>query len=128
MVQSSGLTLIGYWDGPHVHGSWPRVEDFVDMAWDEGERTHVANYLNRGWVFRSFMDYSTCRVCGELNGALELSDGTYAWPEGLAHYVGEHGVRLPERFVEHVRASDELLEAAAVDSSWWASLADPGEH
>ena len=37
-------------------------------------------------------------------GCRELSDGTYVWPEGLAHYVEEHNVRLPQQFVDHVLA------------------------
>lgn len=30
-----------------------------------------------------------------------MSDGTWLWPEGLSHYVREHGVVLPEEFVVH---------------------------
>ena len=30
---------------------------------------------------------------------MEFTDGIWRWPEGLVHYVEEHGVRLPESFV-----------------------------
>jgi hypothetical protein len=30
--------------------------------------------------------------------------GAFGWPEGLAHYLVAHDVRLPAEFVEHVLA------------------------
>jgi hypothetical protein len=41
-----------------------------------------------------------------------MTDGVYCWPEGLAHYINEHDVRLPAEFVAHVRKSHHLLSAA----------------
>ncbi len=67
------------------------------------------------------MGPSMSRFCGEAVGSLELSDGVFIWPEGLAHYVEEHGVRLPARFVNHARCMTEQLENAEIDESWWTS-------
>jgi len=56
--------------------------------------------------------------CGRHNGSAELADGTYCWPEGLAHYLEAHQVRPPEEFVEHVvsgRVSELGLPAPAFD-------------
>jgi hypothetical protein len=33
-----------------------------------------------------------------------LTDGTYAWPAILAHYVEHHHVRVPEHFAGHMAA------------------------
>jgi len=41
-------------------------------------------------------------------GRGELTDGVYMWPEGLAHYLEKHNVRLPQEFVDHVLKSIEL--------------------
>jgi hypothetical protein len=49
----------------------------------------------------------------------------FIWPEGLTHYVVVHDVRLPERFVEHVRHRTEYLEVAEVDDTWWKESSDP---
>jgi hypothetical protein len=114
-----GLISLGFWGGPATDPSWPAVTEFVDLHWDVEERAFVADYLDRGLVARSYMGYSRCRICGRDNGALEFSDGTFVWPEGLAHYVRDHGVRLPEPFVAHARALIEWLEASARDESWW---------
>lgn len=113
----------GYWTGPGV-GDWPDLHRFVDYDWDEEERELIVDYLLRGFVSRAYMGYSPCRICGCDNGALELSDGTYVWPEGLRHYVVEHGVRLPSRFVLHVLATNERLETAERDPAWWHDI-DP---
>ncbi|HEY1188039.1 MAG TPA: hypothetical protein VGE74_10300 [Gemmata sp.] len=32
-------------------------------------------------------------------GGRDLTDGVWMWPEGLAHYVECHAVRLPDEFV-----------------------------
>ena len=49
-----------------------------------------ADDLRRGFVARSFLGQSKCRICGRLVAfACELSDGTFIWPEGLSHYVLE---------------------------------------
>ncbi|OHV29066.1 hypothetical protein BCD49_36705 [Pseudofrankia sp. EUN1h] len=119
MVRST-LILIGYWAGERAEG-WPSPEDFIDVGWDVDERDVVGNYLRRGFVARAYMGLSPCRICGRHNGSLELSDGTYIWPEGLAHYVADHGVRPPEPFVSHAWAMIDAFEAARRDESWWRS-------
>jgi len=59
-------------------------------------------------------------------GTGEISDGTYVWPEGLAHYVEEHNVRLPQKFVDHVLAGGTTLPedteptvSYVRDETWW---------
>ena len=72
---TSALIRIGYWDdGTSV---WPDPRKFVDPDWDALERVQVTDYLERGWVARSYMGRSTCRLCSRPNGSLELSDGTF---------------------------------------------------
>ena len=100
-AEPADLTLIGYWLGPSALG-WPDVRDCVDPSWDKRERQTVIAHLRKGTRFRAFLGLSMCRFCSVANGASEQTDGTYYWPEGLAHYLEKHGVRLPQRFVGHV--------------------------
>jgi hypothetical protein len=68
------------------------------------------------------MGFSTCRICGRDNGAGEYLDDVVLWPEGLAHYVMDHSVRLPEEIIEHIKrrvAHDMSLD---VDRTWWQSI------
>ncbi len=122
------LILIGYWrreagNGWSFDDRWPAPANFVDRSWDVDERDAVSDYLRRGFVVRAYMGYSPCRLCDrETNGNLELSDGVYVWPEGLSHYVLDHGVRLPEPFVAHVMARIEDFETAGRDESWWRAF------
>lgn len=101
--------------------NWPDVHDFVDPNWDVEEREAVSGYLTAGVVFRGFGGTSTCRFCGEPNGALELTDGQWYWPDGLVHYITEHNVRLPELFVNYVLAKLDELESVDRDVEWWRS-------
>ncbi|WP_251044132.1 hypothetical protein [Arthrobacter sp. ISL-48] len=122
------LILIGYWDGPQTGRSWPSPEQFVDASWDTEERDFVAYYLQMGLITRSYMGFSRCRFCGKENGNLELSDGHFVWPDGLAHYVVEHAVRLPDRFVRHAFAKIDGLESAARDLEWWRGISSANKH
>ena len=45
-------------------------------------------------------------------GCCTLTDGTYVWPEGLAHYVSEHAVRPPEGFIKHALKNLRALRSA----------------
>ena len=121
VVPADELRLIGYWDGPQTRPGWPKVADFVDPSLDTDEREFLADYLARGHVVRAFGGVSECRLCGRDNGALELSDGLFVWPDGLSHYVLVHSVRLPREFVQHARNRIEAMEAAENVEEWWKS-------
>ena len=56
---------------------------------------------------------------------MEFTDGVYIWPEGLAHYLDAHAVRLPQQFVNHAMERLDALDAASVDYDWWKSQARP---
>lgn len=119
------LILIGYWADGSGNGRWPEVREFVDEDWAEEDRIEVGLYLSHGLVARAWMGYSPCRFCGANNGDLDFTDGVYLWPQGLAHYVREHNVRLPDEFTEHVRRREALTDSITVDETWWRS-AKPG--
>jgi hypothetical protein len=112
------LVLVGYWKSDD-HPEWPQVDTFVDFDWDEDERIETWSYFSWGTRVHAYLGYSLCRLCGEKNGSAELTDGTYVWPEGLAHYIRQHGVRLPPVLVDHARRRRDLLEAEEVDHEWW---------
>jgi len=117
------LKRVGYWHSraePH----WPDPRDFVDLALTDDERLDIVPYLERGWVARAYMGKSTCRIFGMDAGSLELTDGTWIWPDGLAHYVGEHSVKLPADFTEHAASTTEHFETVPVDDSWWKNIRD----
>ena len=112
------LIRIGFWKSGS-EPSWPSPASFVDPSWDANERELVEGYLRDGMVVRTWMGPSFCRVCGQAVGTKDLSDGVYLWPEGLAHYVAVHSVRLPSSFVEHMNTRLDELDSLAVDDEWW---------
>lgn len=108
--------IIGYWysqDDP----DWPDVRSFIDADWDAAERDGVIAYLTADiWASYRYGGDSRCRMCGEPNGSAEPTDGTFRWPEGLAHYLAEHDVRLPQLFVDHALGR---TNAPDVGKGWW---------
>ncbi len=113
------LRVIGYWideDRPDL----PDPTDFIDLTWDLDERIAVATYLNGGRPTLEAGGCSPCRICGATNGFEDFTDGTFQWPEGLAHYVLDHAVRLPVEVIEHaLRCTDKSTAVGLVDTTWW---------
>jgi len=95
------LISIGYWYSERE----PELP--VPTSADEFEhKDEVIEYLNAGTVRHSWRGFSGCRICGMVpNGSRCLTDGKYIWPQGLAHYVGEHNTPLPTEFIEYIRQS-----------------------
>jgi len=112
------VRLIGYW---RTSGDdrWPDPRDLIDESWDDQERKLVASYLEQGFVPWVAAGASHCRLCGDANGSAEFTDGVYLWPEGLAHYVREHSVRLPDEVLAHINRRCDELESTEVDRDWW---------
>lgn len=120
--QSEPFILIGYWaEQGKPDSNHPDPHDLVDPDQPREERFAVVDHLTRGLVARAYMGRSRCRICGDpKNGNLELTDGTFLWPEGLAHYVRDHDVRLPTAFVEHILQQDDHLSSRRDDrGQWW---------
>jgi hypothetical protein len=119
------LRLIGYWRDEQ-HGDYPDPHDMVDQSWDDDQRLTVATYFRGGTFLRGFMGLSPCRLCGKPNGASEYTDGVLVWPEGLAHYVEDHSVRLPEAIEQYVLRRVDRVEATSPSLEWWLGGATKG--
>jgi hypothetical protein len=94
----------------------------------------VLDYLRGGTTVVVAGGPSFCRLCGAVNGSAELTDGKhFVWPEGLAHYVSEHDVCLPDAVtalmgrppapVDAADFEDRLFqtEQVRIDIDWWRS-------
>lgn len=97
---------------PAETSRWPDPRSFVDATWASSERRLVVDFLERCTRVNQSRGLSACRFCGKMNGSAEITDWVYCWPEGLAHYVDVHEVRLPDAFVSHVRSAQNPLHVA----------------
>ena len=107
--------LIGYWHDEDGDG-YSHPQPLVDPTWEITRRPQIVQYLKSGHAFRGGggLDYCRCGCMQEIpdlsgnwyrsrlfNGCLEYCDDLWFWPEGLAHYVEIHSIRLPDEFVAH---------------------------
>lgn len=125
------LIAIGFWNDGSDGCALRNPQELVDSFWDPPVREAMVYYLRSGRICAQYLGASWCRFdCGLEAGDLgvaDLTDGVWMWPQGLAHYVGVHGVRLPEEFVEHARARgfrvrcDGLDQPAEGDLGFWSS-------
>ena len=93
--------IVGYWnnrrnDYPHL--KFPPEENTANYDIDM-----VSDYLDNCPVIRGYRGPSRCRICNEIIGSKEKSDGVYAWPEGLSHYTRVHKIKLPEYFIDNIK-------------------------
>lgn len=113
------LPVEGYWNRPRgsepspydrTLKNYPYAEDCVDETWDPAERERVVNYLElAGFEAAAYRGMSRCRFCNKFNGSTEITDGTYRWPEGLSHYLREHGVKPSQDFIDHVLSKPPVV-------------------
>lgn len=118
------MNLIGYWLGSLSDDDFLAPQE-VMFQLPVDLREPVAGYLDRGVHVEQYRGSSWCRFfCGLThNGSSELSDGEWVWPDGLAHYVREHGVLLPETFIENALegapiSQDTTFDAEVSDAFW----------
>jgi hypothetical protein len=99
---------IGFWHDEPSDELWPHPQALVDWGWEPRRRWKIVRYLHAGLVADDYRGWSYCRIgCWRKHlGTADLTDGVWVWPEGLAHYVAFHGVRLPDEFVAYAAAND----------------------
>ncbi len=128
------LIAIGYWNDGSDGCSLHNPQEFVDSRGSVALRESIFHYLQGGRSGAQYLGYSWCRFdCGideTKMGSADLTDGVWIWPEGLAHYVACHDVRLPAEFIEHARANGfqtptPVFEDDAVgDFDFWIEWCD----
>jgi hypothetical protein len=117
-LEARGMRAIGYWCNNH-HADLPDPRNYIDLGWDQTERDAVIQHLKNGKPTAFWRGWSNCRICGKNNGSYCLSDGTYIWPGGFAHYLEDHGVKPPDEFIQHIlpkpRREDAMTIAFALN-------------
>lgn len=103
------MHLIGYWIQSLLDDRYFPPQELVGELPAE-TRERVAAYLDQGSVFQSYRGFSWCRFgCSHCSmGSRELTDGQWVWPEGLSHYIRDHGVTLPNQFLCHIQGGGSL--------------------
>ncbi len=95
---------VGYWHACEGDGL-PHPQQLVQPRWEWRRRRRIIRYLEGGAERLQYRGWSHCRFgCWRPNGTRDITDGTWVWPEGLAHYVRVHGIMLPDEFVRHMAA------------------------
>lgn len=90
-------TYVGYWGDGDVGAYTHTNRQNVSTA----ERIALQRFLDNPTDITQWRGYSSCRVCGGLNGSRCYATGPFVWPEGYLHYVLEHGVRPPESMIAY---------------------------
>jgi len=101
------LHAIGFWqDSPDE--PLPRPQSLVKTGGFREKIPAITAYLRGGQICASYLGHAQCRFadCAEGSnlGSGELTDGEWAWPDGLPHYVEHHSVMLPEEFISKMMA------------------------
>jgi hypothetical protein len=123
------VKMIGYWITAFDD------RDFIAPQELEGEypahvRSRVVEYLHGGRLLEAYGGRATCRypACKHSKfehgiGSGEFTDGVWAWPEGLFHYIEAHSVTLPAEFVAH--ATENSVTPRTYDDDYDSSYEQP---
>jgi len=105
------LILIGYWVNKSKY-MFEESKKYADPTklqdksfWESRDKAGVIAYLESGSKVNQYKGMSSCRICQQGVGSSERSDGTYAWPDRMEHYIKEHDLKIPEEFYEHIKAN-----------------------
>ncbi len=125
-VRALDLIAIGYWHSERKP-QLPMPQAFIEPHWEEEEKAMVIRYLKRGRLAIMYRGFSICRICNKMLGSECWTDGTYIFPDFLFHYLEEHQVKLPQQFINHVRAKQFLqgaftIQVESIDYSWWEQV------
>lgn len=85
------MKKIGYWkqfENSNEPLPWPQ-----EGRLSQETKERVARYLEEGRITTYWKGWSTCRLCGNHNGSVCMTDGEFEYPEGYAHYILAHNVQ-----------------------------------
>jgi hypothetical protein len=99
------LRPVGYWTSRPGDGL-PDPRTLMSVKWERDRRSLIAAYLGSAAVLDTLDAKQICVICGADGGRRERTDGVWRWPETLAHYVAQHGVKLPDELVTHMARED----------------------
>ena len=125
MSENPTLTAIGLWHS-HLEPELPDPAWFVDSAWNSDEKQAIITRLKNSYALPyPYAGKSWCRFnCGEIEmGNRDYSDGVYLFPEGLLHYIEQHGVKLPDVVIQKMLSTSivkyNFESDFSVDIEWW---------
>ncbi len=99
----------GFWK--NTSDKYPDIADFIrpDKMKNAAE---VAQYLNNGSVIVASPGMTKCFLCGENIGSQSIeTDGIWAWPSTLPHFILKHKVHLPGAFLESIEKNNFIMPA-----------------
>jgi hypothetical protein len=115
-------------DTHDLESSPDKIDQIKDMLPGGGVERYeheraLAEYLDNGYPLVDLMGASRCVLDpshGSITGGNALrTDGEWLWREDTSHYVRQHHLLLPERFVRHVEDEQfdvpELKKAALME-------------
>lgn len=93
----------GFWGNRHDGASLLPMPASSDGSW-LGKAMFLTKLeeIEEKLVPLQYRGFSTCRICGVINGSQEYEKDGWVWPSGFAHYVKEHNVRPSLAFQEFI--------------------------
>lgn len=116
-VKKYRIEPVGYWSEKYENGVTPM---FLTGEIDPFMKSQIVHYLKSGHRGIEFLGRARCRFHCKKSYSSELentdfTDGSWVWPEGLAHYVEEHNLLLPPEFILHMHNNRFSVPQVDVD-------------
>jgi len=103
------IKTVGYFkEMPHGNKSSASIYDYINNG-NAGEIEHICHYLESGIEFIVSPEISEDIINpakGTAGVISDYTDGTWLWPGDLSYYVKNYGLKIPEEFLQTMRANN----------------------
>jgi len=103
------MKKVGFWYSKYEPKLPMPVQQAADSEWvRKGKPKSFARLLGIVEKMARCTGYkgsSRCRICGEWNGSMEYYHEGWVWPEGYMHYIRDHNVKPPAKFIQFIVAT-----------------------
>lgn len=108
-MRDSSRRFFGAWREDDISDA-PSFRDAVDATWQPVDYEAILHYLETAVTVSAIPTVDVCEFCNCKLGLYGWqSDGTWVWRTSLSHQVRSHQIRLPDTFVDHIRAAKHNL-------------------
>ncbi|WP_442266752.1 hypothetical protein ACSIGC_03370 [Tenacibaculum sp. ZS6-P6] len=71
----------------------------------------ILKYLNNGYKVSTVSTIQQCEICNKPAGPINyFSDGYWIWPKWLNHYLTEHNIKFPKKFLERMELNNYNID------------------
>lgn len=80
------------------------------------DKDRLLVYLLEAGKYTTLPSKRICEICGKDAGSTNYyTDGYWIWPEWISHYLNDHHIKLPDKFIGNIRKKQYKIDNELVN-------------